>query len=101
MTVFRAATLRTFHAGAKELNVRFDIKTQRHYFVQSKYRLVNKINFFSFRSIKTCPSDNLALSASFLVSLLFVWLRLSQNQATCAHPKALGRTNRHTITSKS
>ena len=40
-------------------------------------------------------------SASLRVSLLYAWIRLCQNQATCAQLEALGRTNKHLTTKKS
>ena len=41
------------------------------------------------------------MSASFQVSLLLAWLRLYQDQATCAQPEALAHTNLPTVTKKS
>ena len=39
-------------------------------------------------------------SALLWVNFHFSWVRSCQEQATCAQPEALGRTNRHTITKK-
>ena len=38
------------------------------------------------------------VSASLRVSSFFSWLHLCQDQATCAQPQALDRTNRHKTT---
>ena len=40
-----------------------------------------------------CYCNNLTVSASYCVSLLFAWLRLCQDHATCAQPHALARTD--------
>ena len=42
-----------------------------------------------------CNCNNLTASALLQVSLLLPWLRLCQNQATCAQPEVLGRANKH------
>ena len=44
--------------------------------------------------------SSLTVSASFRVSLLFAPLRLCEDQAICAQPEALGRTNRHAVMKK-
>ena len=39
-------------------------------------------------------------SASLEVNFVFSWLRLCQEQAICAQPATLARTNKHSITKK-
>ena len=46
-------------------------------------------------------THNLTAGALFRVTLFFRWLRMCQDQATCAQPEALGRINRHSATKKS
>ena len=41
------------------------------------------------------------MNALFRVSLLFAWLRLCQNQATCAQPEAIAHRNSFTAVKKS
>ena len=41
------------------------------------------------------------MSASFRFNLLFAWLRLCQDQSTCAQPEALALTNLPAVTKKS
>ena len=41
------------------------------------------------------------MSASFRLKLLFAWLRLCQDEATCAQSEALAHTNPPTVTKDS
>ena len=47
-----------------------------------------------------CYCNNLTVSASFWVSLLFSWMPLCQDQATCAQSQGLTHKNSPTLTKK-
>ena len=47
-----------------------------------------------------CYCDNLTVSTSFRVSLLFSWLRLFEDKAICAQAKAFAYRNTPTVTKK-
>ena len=64
---------------------------------------VNRLDFLNFEFTDGGPwnYNNLTVSVLVRVSFLFAWLRLCQDQATCAQPQVFGPTNKHTISKQS